>query len=437
MGPNFEDLLMEVWNFVVNPQLWSSYSVERSFCVIKHRELVFLWVFRHLPVNVVSGRFLTFIEMICMLYWVSFQISDQFSSLTSNIVSLLSSNPVDMELKVACNEIWLIGEDQMSIKVDVVINLWELFYKRINTNFVIMNKNTSMISSLLVANDSPISYVNTVQQVRQKGDHHLLNRTSYEIFLMIVSKQLQSEDSAAKKDQQKLINRVLLKFSSKMWLTLTEMGIHNVMSLIVTIWYHMASDEKTLDRIETILLAIPPLQDFSDQTRRLAVAKGLLAILIMTFTHHNRSSKQYSVSLMQKIGSSLENNRQLGRMMFHTIDTIANASESFNNGEQIMFDNWMGEYLKICSSNDRDIAFDILNRMMEKYMALVASGGSLVNGAYILGIYQCLESYLLTTLTSDDHIDSSELISNICLCLPESADSIFAQYMFVNANDTE
>lgn len=349
------------------------------------------------------------------------------------MVSFLDRDPPEADLRIALSELKVIGRSHQ-LGVDMVIQLWDSVYKRINTNFKTINLDST--NTLLVPNESATSYINKVTQMISSNES--LNPTSYDLFLeILIQMWRRAEQEANVKYQQKLTNRILLKFSTKIWLSMNEIGIHNLINLLL-ILYCLGEDDRTMDRVEIVLLSVP----FHEipHNRRLCVLKGLLAVLILYFGRTERKTgKSFPENFMKKFENAVGVDRLTGRQMVSAMDTIMSSSGSFHPLVPIIINPWLKTYLNVCSENDRDVILEALTRILEKYIRTKCDS---VGEDVIRRIYQALESVLVTYLNSEQEIEISGFISNLFLCLRTPiqgiplVDTLFANMILNNVRNS-
>lgn len=302
------------------------------------------------------------------------------------------------------------------LNVDSLILLWEYLYKKINSNFKTINLDSA--NSLLVPNDTALSYLNKITAMVNNVDEENPNLTSYDLFLeMLIRGWRKAAEENDLKFQQKLSNRLLMKFSSKMWLSMNEMGIHNLVNLLL-IFYHL-SDDRTLDRIENILLSLPFAE--ISHNRRVAVFKGLTAVLVMFYgKSQERKSKSYPENYVKKFENSVGVDRFTGRQLVCAIDTIFLSSESLNNKEFVLIHPWMKLYLNTCTDNDRDVLLETLIRIMEKYNRMKANNVATEEREEVIKrIYQSLEGNIMGYLNAEQEVDISQFVANLFVSLQQ------------------
>lgn len=331
-----------------------------------------------------------------------------------SFLTFLEREPPEADLRLALHELKIITRHHQ-LHVDTLIQLWEHLYRRINTNFKTINLDST--NSLLVPNDNPLSYLNKVKSMVASSGEDNPNLTSYDLFLeMVIRGWQRATADADPKYQQKLSNRVLLKFSAKMWLPMNEIGIHNLVNLLLVFYY--LGEERTRDRIENVLLSVP----FPEIThnRRVSVFKGLTAVLIMFYASERRG-KSYPENFLKKFENAIGVDRFTGRQLVCAMDTIFSASESMQNKEGALIHPWIKLYLNTCTDNDRDVLLDTLSRIMEKYSRLrVANDNSsrFEDAEDVMRrIYQTMEGLVLGYLNAEQEVEVTSFVANLIVGL--------------------
>lgn len=137
------------------------------------------------------------------------------------------------------------------------------------------------------------------------------------MFVSILGKFVQKFTETGQKNQiQKIFGRILSKFTASKLLQLNEMGIHNLMTLFLTL--AVSTDLKDIvsilksyhnlilhlnyffqsQKITDVMLQIP-LDKLTHQQRQIAVAKGHIALLILYAENHINISQYISKFLNQ------------------------------------------------------------------------------------------------------------------------------------------
>lgn len=351
-----------------------------------------------------------------------------------SFVGFLEKEPPEGDLRVALHELRIISRNHQ-LNVETLIHLWDHLYRRINTNFKTINLDAT--NSLLVPNDTSVSYINKIRAMMANTEEDNPNLTSYDLFLeMLIRAWQRANLEADQKYQQKFSNRVLLKFSAKLWLPMNEIGIHNLVNLLLVL-YHLGDDDRALDRIENILLAVP----FAEIThnRRVAVFKGLTAVLIMFYGKHERKSRIYPENFMRKFENAVGVDRFTGRQLICAIDTIFSASPRLNNKEYQLIHPWLKTYLNACTDNDRDVLLDTLTRIMEKYHRLrIADEVAGDAEEVIRRIYQTMEGIIGNYLHAEQEIESKSFVASLMICLKQPipgvplVDTLFTNWILNN-----
>lgn len=365
----------------------------------------------------------------------------QYRAIVSrSFVGFLEKEPPEGDLRVALHELRIISRNHQ-LNVETLIQLWDHLYRRINTNFKTINLDAT--NSLLVPNDTSVSYINKIRAMVANTGEDNSNLSSYDLFLeMLIRAWQRANLEADQKYQQKFSNRVLLKFSAKMWLPMNEIGIHNLINLLLVLYY-LGDDDRALDRIENILLAVP----FAEIThnRRVAVFKGLTAVLIMFYGKADeRKSKVYPENFMKKFENAIGVDRFTGRQLICAIDTIFSASPRLTNKEYQLIHPWLRTYLNACTDNDRDVLLDTLTRIMEKYSRLSIADEVTGDAEEVIRrIYQTMEGIIGNYLNAEPEIDSKSFVASLMICLRRPiqgvplVDTLFTNWILNNIRNPQ
>lgn len=375
------------------------------------------------------------------------QLNDYREVVSRSFVTFLEKEPPEADLRIALHELKIINRSHQ-LTVDSLIQLWEYLYKRINTNFKTINLDSA--NTLLVPNDTSLSYINKIRAIVANTEEDNPNLTSYDLFLeMLIRSWQRAKEDVDVKYQQKFSNRVLLKFSTKMWLPpMNEMGIHNLINLLLVLYY-LGDEDRSLDRIENVLLTVP----FPEIThnRRVAVFKGLNAILIMFYGKKEKKNKSYPENFIKKFENAIGVDRFTGRQLICSIDTIFSASELMNSKEYVILNPWIKLYLNTCTDNDRDVLLDTLTRIMERYSTIRSkeaetnSQNNIVmddRDEVIRRIYQIMESIVTGYLNAEQEVDVTSFVANLLFCLRQPiqglplVDTLFTNYILNNIKNT-
>lgn len=234
-----------------------------------------------------------------------------------------------------------------------------------------------------------------------------------------------------------------------MWLPpMNEMGIHNLINLLLVLYY-LGEEDRSLDRIENVLLTVP----FSEIThnRRVAVFKGLNAVLIMFYGKKEKKNKSYPENFIKKFENAIGVDRFTGRQLICSIDTIFSASELMNSKEYVLLNPWIKLYLNTCTDNDRDVLLDTLTRIMERYCTIRSkeaetnSQNNIVmedREEVIRRIYQIMESIITGYLNAEQEVEVTSFVANLLLCLRQPiqglplVDTLFTNYILNNIKNT-
>ncbi|GAB0090354.1 hypothetical protein DMENIID0001_050810 [Sergentomyia squamirostris] len=344
---------------------------------------------------------------------ISKETLENIDLLDSSLKIFFEEDPSEQETRAAIRIVSSLILDYWPLAIDVIIPFWEYFHKKINTNFYSVHDGTN---SLLVSNDSAMSYIKTARhQLDSSMKTSLRTQTSYSTFCQVIGHFLQKfRNSDYMKNFQRITGRIFIKFTSKKWQAMNETGIHNLIILLVIM--ATVGDEKITERVETICLLIP-LTELS-ASRQLAASKGLIALLIFAFRKSRAS--QYAGKLMSKFNlNDLEGSTQCAvlKVFAHGICDIFTESERFSEDEHILIGSWLREYLKSCTENDREFMLNQLNRNVIRIQGIVARGDDSGNLQELLkALFTHILPYIREELEGSDKIMwLPELAGNLCL----------------------
>lgn len=113
------------------------------------------------------------------------------------------------------------------------MHFWELFNKKLNTSFFI---NGAAPNTLAVASTSGEGYIEQIQTLLDNSQV-TVNSASFSIFIYLLGKMTKrlTQMALMKNQVQKIMGRVFSKFSEQKLMGLNEVGLHNVISLFLTL----------------------------------------------------------------------------------------------------------------------------------------------------------------------------------------------------------
>ncbi|XP_059615641.1 protein MMS22-like [Phlebotomus argentipes] len=360
--------------------------------------------------------------------------------LNRSVKFFFAEDPSELEVRVAIRLVASLILDSWTSAIDVIVQFWEHFHKKINTNFYIASDG---MNSLLVANDSAMSYLKAARLHLDTPIKSIPStQTSFVTFCQIIGHFLKRfGQSDFMKSFQKITGRIFIKFTTKKWLSMNETGIHNLISLLVIL--ASVGDEKIVERVENICLLIP-LQDLPT-ARQSAASKGLIALLILAFRHSRQSL--YPRKLIMKLNLDRDGNsclESVTKVFAHGMCDIFTESEHFSSKEHILVTPWLPKYLKSCSENDREFLLNQLNKALVKIQHILSRGDESESLQELLRVF----FYRVLPYVKEEYENSEgvlwlpELTGNLCLAasgqngLPKIED-LFCSFMEMNCKNTK
>ncbi|XP_055688278.1 protein MMS22-like [Lutzomyia longipalpis] len=358
--------------------------------------------------------------------------------LDKTVKSFFAEDPSELEARVAIRLTASLILNNWPCAIDVIVQFWEYFHKKINTNFYIPSDG---MSSLLVPNDSAMSYIKAAKQSLDIPlDSLPPTQTSYSTFCHSIAHFLHKfSQTDFMRNFQKVTGRIFIKFTTKKWQSMNETGIHNLTSLLVILT--TMGDEKIIERVESICLLIP-LPELA-ASRQLAASKSLVALLILAFRQSRPS--QYPGKLVSKLNltnTDTQTPQGVLKVFAHGMCDIFAESESFDHEEHILVAPWVRQYLKSCPENDKEFLLNHLNRTLVRIQGIIARGDEGRN------LQELLRAFFLHILpyvkeeyeTNEGTLWLPELTGNLCLAasgqngLPRIED-LFSSFMEMNCKN--
>ncbi|KAJ6642992.1 Protein MMS22-like [Pseudolycoriella hygida] len=243
---------------------------------------------------------------------------------------------------------------------------WEFFHKKLNSSFYIPG---STPSNLAIVNSSVLKYLDDVR-TRLASTSVDLADTSYFIFLYLlgrIGRKLEAEGSQTKK----ILGRIISKFSIAKLMALNETGIHNVVSLFLTLSITVEMGEMGA-RIQNILLQIPLCK--LPHPRQIALTRGYMSLLIL-FIQKEMDVHIFISKILENIGSIRQDVGYVPvlRILGDGFNVIYSQSPNFMLGEHLLLDLWLVKYLSICSFSEREVLLERLNETFLRAAALLST----------------------------------------------------------------
>lgn len=159
------------------------------------------------------------------------RVQPSFEKVETIIKTFLNADPPENELRSFLLLITPLLIEFWPPSINSLFFLWEFFNKKINSSFFISG---ASLGTLAVICSSGINYLNNIKT--QMDEKLNMKQTSFTMFIYILGSQLRRFNEMGQTNQiLKIFGRIYSKFSPVKILGLTEVGIHNVITLFVTL----------------------------------------------------------------------------------------------------------------------------------------------------------------------------------------------------------
>lgn len=323
-----------------------------------------------------------------------------------------------------------------SPKSEILLHLWEIFHKKINSPFLIAGQSPNFLQ---VSNNSAEAMIEQLKKQQTTPVNKLnANLSSYAVFVYSLGKMIEKFTQDNQKIQiQKIFGRILAKFPSGKLQQLNEMGIYNILKLLLTI----AISTDFIDvsqKISHILLQIP-LEKTNNQQQ---VLRGHFALIILYCENHQNIT-QYVTKLMNQVNAQLQKSNSLNilKAFAESLSLILRSEDIFENGEEILIDSWIVRHLQNCTTVEQDRLLESLNKIILKIREMDIQSLS----AIVLKIFNLLHPFVKQNFGKSDSILLPDLAVNLCLLALDSQtfvdvpkfDVLFKNFADITSNNYE
>ncbi|XP_066901349.1 protein MMS22-like [Halyomorpha halys] len=297
---------------------------------------------------------LWFLHHIARLSIFTGETSSSYSLLESNLKFMFNQDINESNLRICmffieklCLEIW-------EPKPQIVLILWEYFYKNINSSFYVPGAppNTIAFMSKTAAGlvEQSHSFLNDINNVSDSFQH----------FLRIIGLHLKKTKDSPR-SWNLLKGRLYSKLSLAKFESLSQVGEYHFISLFLTV--AIAQD---VVQIESKMNEIVNAYMVKNNCLNERLFKGQLAIVILLL----EAEKDISCALQPVANyiSSLNINEEIEiiRMYVESLRDILNMDQPLTFGQHLLIDNWISSYLCFSSENDISRFLDILIGLLIK-----------------------------------------------------------------------
>lgn len=340
---------------------------------------------------------------------------ENFDLLQNLIKSYLKTEQTELNLRAMLIMVVDITTE-WSPKSDIITMLWEHFQKKINSAFLIPGHAPQFMA---VSNNSAIGYLEQIRTHQSSATKLNPNHTSYSMFVYLVGKIVLKFSDGQKIQIQKFLGRIYTKFPVSKLQTLNEMGIHNIMCLLLTIAVS-TNFQDIGQKISDTLLQIP--LDKAIQQQQIIV-KGHMTLMIL-FRENQMNLTKYTLKFLTQINMLCEKSNSnlvtvlkiIGEAMPIIISN--NASDSFDVGNDLLIDTWIIHYLNSCTLAEQDRMFESITQIIQRTKSNeFNSYGNVEDNLkdFILKLFNIFLPYTKQSFSKSESIWLPELVGNLCL----------------------
>ena len=306
---------------------------------------------------------------------------------------------------------------EWSPKSDIITMLWEHFHKKINSAFLIPGQAPQFMA---VSNNSAVGYLEQIKSQHSSSTKLNPNHTSYSMFVYLVGRIIQKFSADGQKIQiQKFLGRIYTKFPASKLQTLNEMGIHNIMCLLLTLAVS-TNFQDIGQKIADTLLQIP--LDKAIQQQQIIV-KGHMTLMIL-FRENQINLTQYTSKFLTQINILCEKTNSnlvtVLKIIGEAMPTIIsnNASDSFDFSNDLLIDTWIIHYLNSCTLAEQDRMFESISQIILRTKSNEFNSFGKVDDnlkEFILKLFNIFLPYTKQSFSKSESIWLPELVGNLCL----------------------
>ncbi|CAO1416871.1 unnamed protein product [Diamesa serratosioi] len=299
---------------------------------------------------------------------------------------------------------------EWSPKSDIITILWDHFHKKINSAFQIPGQAPQFIA---VSNNSANGYLDHIRTQQTSSTKLNPNNTSYSMFVYLVGRIVQKFSADGQKIQiQKFLGRIYTKFPASKLQTLNEMGIHNILRLLLTLAVSTNFQDIGQKLADTLLLI--PLDKTTQQQQ---IVKGHMALMIL-FRENRMNLTQYTMKFLTQINVVCEKSscnlvtvlKIIGEAM-----PIIISNDSFNIGNDLLIDTWIIIYLNSCALAEQDRMFESITKIIQKIQLSPLENVADNVRDFILKLFSIFLPYTRQSFSKSESIWLPELVGNLCL----------------------
>ncbi|XP_055379869.1 protein MMS22-like [Condylostylus longicornis] len=286
------------------------------------------------------------------------RVVENFDLLEPVVEQFLNLNPSEEQTRIFLCNLMPILLEWWSPKPNISMILWEYFHKKLNSQFFIAG---SAPSNLAISSSSGKGYLEKIKTllVNCKPDPNL---SSYILFTLILGKTIEKLIKTNQNNQvQKIFGRIYTKFSPAKYLALSEIGIHHLIELFLTLT--LSSDiQEIAPKIKDKLLLIQ--LDKISLNRQICIMKGHVALMIL-YVENFMDLSDYIKKILEQL-NSIKNDINICKILSEGLCEILKKSENFDNGEYLLVDSWITHYLNNSLPVEQERTLEAIHNVFEK-----------------------------------------------------------------------
>ena len=331
------------------------------------------------------------------------------------IKSYLNTEPSEENLRLLLLNLSNVIFEVWPPRSEILMTLWEYFQRKINTPFFIIGQNPQFMP---VSSSSGSSYLEKIKSQQSTATRLNPNSTSYDMFIYLLGKLVMKYTEESQKIQvQKILSRIYTKFPATKLQTLSELGLHNIIKLFITLLIS-TNFQDIVKKISETLLSV----SLDKITHQQQLLKGHMAILILHCENH-LSYEVYLTKLMTQVNNLTEKCEHSNKTS--VLKTLAEAlpvvmlksceDGTFQDGEHLLIDKWIVKYLTSATLAEQERTFETLIKITLRIRGLKSTLGSPNLIIIVQKLFSIILPYCKQAFAKIDSLWLPELIANLCL----------------------
>jgi S-phase genomic integrity recombination mediator, C-terminal/S-phase genomic integrity recombination mediator, N-terminal len=373
---------------------------------------------------------------------------ESYELFESVIKSYLSVEQSEENLRVLLVIVSEVLFDVWTLKSEILMPLWEIFQRKINSPFFIAGQSPNFMAVTCV---SGVGYLEKIKSQQITTTKLNPNLTSYDMFVYLLGKMVQRfTDEGQKIQVQKIFGRIYTKFPASKLQTLNEMGIHNILKLFIALSISTNFVE-IAKKVSDTLLQIP-IEKINQQQQ---LMKGHMAMLIL-YRENQMNITQYVTKLMSQVNIVME---RTSSSVTSVLKILADAlpvivlqnsedADTFENGEDILIDTWIVKYLNGGTVAEQDRVFESLTKIIQKLREAQSKPlGSANLVAIVKKLFKTILPHCKQVFGKSESIWLPAMVANLCLLSSDfqhqnsseipKFDVIFKTFLELNCSNIE